>query len=49
MKNFQNREDFTKDLEKLTGVSVIPMTSILCDIIWKSYTDSFLEEISAHA
>lgn len=33
MKNFQNRADFTDDLEKLTGVSVLTMTSLLCDII----------------
>lgn len=32
MKNFQNRADFTDDLEKLTGVSVLTMTSLLCDI-----------------
>lgn len=42
MKNFQNRADFTNDLEKLTGVSVLTMTSILCDIIWKPYTDVFI-------
>lgn len=42
MKNFQNRADFTNDLEKLTGVSVLTMTSILCDFIWKPYTDVFI-------
>ncbi len=43
-KNFQNKADFTDDLEKLTGVSVL----LLCDIICKPYNDVFFSERNNH-